>query len=103
MSKIYQVFVTDEYNNNYLCGFYKNLDDCIDAVNGYIQKEEYKLKKGDIKEYVSSFDTCFDTCLYDILLNRYGDDFEDCDLDASLYIRGFIFDKEELIEELKLL
>lgn len=100
MTKIYQVFITDEYNNNYLLGFYKDLDDSIDDINNFISNDEYKLQKGDVKEYPCTFEPAFDVCLYDILLSRYGDDFEDCNLDTSLYIRGFILDKEKLIEEL---
>ena len=30
--KIYQIFFTDEYNNNYDLGFFKNLDDAVPAV-----------------------------------------------------------------------
>lgn len=101
MSKLYQVFVTDEYNNNYLLGFYNNLDDSINEINDYIQEDKYKLQKGDLKEYTSTFGTCFDTCLYDILLSKYGDEFEDCNIDTSMYIRGFIFDKDNLINYLE--
>lgn len=100
MDKVYQVFVQDEYNNNYMCGFYNSLDDCIDDVNQYILLDKYKLSKGDIKEYPTTFDLCFDVCLYDILLDKFGDDFEDCNLESSMYIRGFIFDKDSLIDEL---
>lgn len=35
--KIYQVFLQDEWNNNYLLGFFKSLDDCIPEVNDYLK------------------------------------------------------------------
>ena len=97
MSKMYQVFVTDEWNNNYLIGFYNNLDDCISEVNKFIDEEKFKLIPGDIKEYASTFGVCFDTSLYDILLSR--DIYSEEELeDVSIYIRGFVLDKDTIMD-----
>lgn len=88
----------------YLIGFYKTLDDAILDINSYIEKEEYQLKKGDLKEYPSTYSTVFDTSVYDIVSGREGfnenEDYYD-DEDLSLLIRGYILDKTKLIEEIE--
>ena len=97
--KIYEVFLTDIWNNNYLLGFYKDLDDAIVDINKYIDNEDYHLKKGDLKEYPSTFDYCFDTNVYDIHYNNNPKGIEDeyCE-DEDIQIRGFILDSERLLD-----
>lgn len=87
--KIYQVIYQDEFNNLYMLGFYKCLDDCIDGVNEYLGDEYEKLKKGDLSEYPSTFEMAFDKTIYDK---------DECN---SVYVRGFIIDTDCLIEELE--
>lgn len=99
MPKIYEVFVTDLWNNNYLMGFYKNLDDSINDINSMLD-DKHKIEKGDIKEYASTFDMCFGTCIGDILMDKgqlseEDDDFEDL---SSMMVRGFILDSKKLLE-----
>ena len=85
MYKIYEVFVQDIWNNNYWIGMFTALDDALDGINSYIYNPTLKLKKGDLQEYPSTFNYCFDKDIYD-------EDSED-----SIYVRGFIhcFVKEE--------
>lgn len=106
--KVYQVILVDIWNNYYELGFYNKLDDSnlINEINGYITKDEYKIRPGEIKEYASTLGYCFDTTLYDIISSRYGDDeadvddVDDYDDELSMQIRGFIFDKKELLMEI---
>lgn len=100
--KIYNIFLTDIWNNNYLIGFYRNLDDAIEEINKCIPNEKFFLEKGDLKEYPSTFNSCFDVSILDIYSNKhqdeddtYFDEFED------LWVRGFILDGDELLEEIK--
>lgn len=83
--KIYEVFIQDEWNNNYLIGFYKSLDKAVPDVNEFL-KSSYNIEitTDDLKEYPSTFETCFDTHLDNI--------FEDNEDLAGVMIRGFILD-----------
>ena len=50
----------DEWNNNYLLGYnYKSLEEAIPDVNEWL--EIYNITIDEIKEYPSTFGTCFDT------------------------------------------
>lgn len=99
--KIYEVFTTDIWNNNYLIGFFKNLDDCIDIINLDIDEPEAKLQKGDITEYPSTLSMVFDTYIGDIL-NCRGVNTDNISEDTlSIQIRGFILDSELVIENLQ--
>lgn len=75
--KKYIVFTQDEWNNNYLMGFYDDLDDAIPDINGWLEIYNLKLEKGDLVEYPSTFGTVFDKEL----------ETED---ETVLMIRGFI-------------
>lgn len=101
--KIYEVFVKDQWNNVYLCGFYKDLDDSIDDINKYIPEYKFKLQKGDIHEYISTFGTAFDTSVYDVASCKNSikdEDFEEDNESLLLEIRGFILDSELLKDTL---
>lgn len=72
----YQVIIQDEYNNLWHIGFYEKLEDSIDDINGMLSA--YNLKIDELKEYASTFDSCFDIEL--------------CSEDESyIMIRGFVF------------
>ena len=75
--KKYIVFTQDEWNNNYLMGFYDDLDDAIPDINDWLEIYNLKLEKGDLAEYPSTFGTVFDKEL----------ETED---EAVLMVRGFI-------------
>ncbi len=100
--KVYQVFVQDIWNNLTLLGFYKDLDDAVEDINGYITDPKFQIKKGDLKEYPSTFNSCFDTSVGDIAENNGVEISEDeySEEDCNLYIRGFILDSEEIIKEI---
>lgn len=97
--KVYQVVFVDEYNNWFLCGFYKSLLDAEKDVNEYLSS--YTLSEdvyegqteaafgedkplGHLEEYASTFESNFDRVI-DV----------EC---GCVEVRGFIFDKEALIE-----
>ena len=82
---IYQVIIQDEWNNLYHIGFYNRLEDSLKDVNDWLKP--YNQQIDEIKEYPSTFNMCFDKEI-------------ECD-EGYLYVRGFIFAKEELLEELK--
>ena len=102
MDKIYQVVFVDEYNNWYLCGFYTSLLDAEEDVNEYLKlytlepemnEGETEAAFGDDKplghltEYASTFESNFDRVI-DV----------EC---GCVEVRGFIFNKEELLKCLK--
>lgn len=89
--KIYQVIFVDEWNNSTHIGFFKNLNDAIPDLNDIIEGYDVTLKEDDIIEHAGTFGHCFDTYLSDIFDNE--------DLGPCM-IRGFIFDKDELIKEI---
>ena len=99
--KIYEIFLNDVWNNNYLIGFYKNLDDAIDQINKNINSKKFYLEKGDLKEYPSTFGNCIDVSIGDIYFHKHPDSVDDFyDDDMNMWVRGFIFDSEKLIKEL---
>lgn len=95
MKKIYQVIIQDEYNNLYQLGFYNCLKNAVKDVNEFIKVYNVQIKEDDLKEYPSTFDNCFDLSLSDL--------FEDNDNVANVMIRGFILDKERVIENVGVL
>lgn len=99
--KLYQVILQDEWNNLGVVGWFENLDDAIEPINKTLKAgwgEQYKLKKGDIKEYPSTFSYCFDTNLGDILTPD-----GEYDNYINLLVRGFIyyFEDEEAFNAAK--
>jgi len=102
--KVYEIFLTDNYDNFYLIGFYKSLDDAIDEINMNIEDDRFKLEEGDLKEYASTFNMCFDTCLWDIFESKYPElagksDYSDFS-DGGIWVRGFILDSQSLLNTL---
>lgn len=65
-TKKYVVWFTDEYNNNYLIGFYDDLADAEEEADRYLVDYEDADNggkcsvKGKLREYPSSFSYCFD-------------------------------------------
>lgn len=101
--KIYQVMVIDIWNNITLVGFFKNLDDSVDPINDYIFEDKFKIKKGDLKEYASTFSMVFDTTVGDIYDNNHPNDKDDDVYNEEYYqlqIRGFILDSDDMINEI---
>ena len=99
--KVYEVFISDIWNNVYLIGFFKNLDDAIEGINGYIVDKKYHLEKGDLKEYISTFGVCFDTTVGDIYCSKHQDIENDFyDDDANISIRGFILDSKSILKDI---
>ena len=82
---LYEVMMQDEYDNLYLLGFYKTLDDSIEDVNGFLAAYEddgaVPLEKGDLAEYASTFGSCFD---------REVEWRDDGDCPGTLMVRGFV-------------
>lgn len=87
--KKYEVVFVDEYNNWYLVGFYDTLKEAEKDVNEYLKtyvdeetNEPLYFGKnstcGELTEYASTFNYCFDRIL---------DTPEGC-----IQVRGFIFD-----------
>lgn len=102
--KVYQVFVSDLWNNNYLVGFFKDLDAAVPQINNFISEEKWFVKEGDLREYPSTFSTCFDNSLMNIIEGRTEDkevldEFYDSE-EASLEIRGFILEYNDSLDEL---
>lgn len=85
MNKKYLVIFQDEYNNLYYVGEYKNLDASIDDLNMYLDAYNVKLKKGDLREYPSTFGTAFDLSLSDM--------FEEKSELMGVMVRGFVFEE----------
>ena len=94
--KVYQVFIVDEYNNNWNLGFFPNLNIATDAINEFLKGYDVQIKYGDVQEYPSTFGSCFDVYLNDIL-----DEEEERDELYGIMIRGFVFGKEELLKEIE--
>lgn len=84
MEKIYEVWIQDVYNNNYLIGFYHHLENSIPEINKFLEPFEEKI--GTLEEYPSTFGSCFDRETEAISGKEYGE----------CMVRGFIFDSELL-------
>lgn len=90
MRKIYEVFMTDEFNNNYFIGFYNELKNAVPDINSFL--EPYDAKIETLEEYPSTFGECFDT-----EVSREIEDDDDPDSGwMGVMIRGFIFDADLL-------
>lgn len=57
--KKYQVIIQDEWNNLYHIGFYDILNDAIPDINDFLKVYDVEIE--DLKEYASTFGSCFDT------------------------------------------
>jgi len=102
MKKVYEVFVTDIWNNCYFIGFFENLDDAIQDINCYIFDEKYHILPGEIGEYPSTFGPCIDATVGDILQGRGMDlteAYDEGDEDLSLMIRGFVLEYENSLDD----
>lgn len=91
MKKLYQVIFVDEYNNSEDIGYFKKLDDAILTLNEYISTYgDYKLEKGDIKEYMGNDGYVFDRYLSDIFNDKMGESEKIYEVFQSCMVRGFI-------------
>ena len=100
--KVYEIFLQDAYNNNTLLGFYENLDDAVDDINSYISEEELYLKKGYLRERVSTFGPTFDVYIRDVLEGYVPDSILDSDDyydDYSTMVRGFVLTYVDSLDE----
>ena len=96
MKKIYEVIFQDEYDNLNQLGWYGDLDDAIDDINGCLEvygDGKYQLKKGDLKEYPGTFGSCFDMGL----AGFFSEDAKNEDEENKVYgdlqsasVRGFV-------------
>lgn len=97
--KVYQVMIGSLWNWLVCVGFYYELDDAIEDINGYIKDDGIELKKGDLTEYPSSFNSCFDLDLEDYA-EKNEIKIKDDQLEYEM-VRGFIFEvSEETAKEL---
>lgn len=92
MNKLYLVIMQDEYNNLYEVGYFKSLDDAIPEINQHLSAYNIELKPGSVKEYVSTFDWCFDATVSDLIEDW---DEDECPEAAMIMIRGFIYNAEK--------
>lgn len=89
--KLYEVILQDEWNNLAQLGWFEKLDDAIPHINAVLTVSygnKYALKKGDIVEYPSTYEMCFDTELNSILNPNDEDDY------IPILVRGFIYEFE---------
>lgn len=90
MGKIYEIWMQDEFNNNYFIGFYNELMNAVPAINDFLVPYEAKIET--LEEYPSTFGECFDT---EVFREISGDDDSD-DGWTGVMVRGFIFDADML-------
>lgn len=90
---LYEVMMQDEYDNLYLLGFYRALDDAVADVNGFLAAYEddgaVPLERGDLAEYASTFGTCFD---------REVEWRDEGDCPGTLMVRGFVLSAKAVAE-----
>lgn len=90
---LYEVMMQDEYDNLYLLGFYRALDDAVGDVNGFLAAYEddgaVPLEKGDLAEYASTFGTCFD---------REVEWRDEGDCPGTVMVRGFVLSAKAVAE-----
>lgn len=95
MNKVYQVIMQDEYNNLFLCGFYKELKEAVSDINDFISVYgDYKITEEDLRVRESTFGECFDTSLNDIFFLE-DEDSDDSGI-AGVEIRGFVLEEEHI-------
>lgn len=91
---LYEVVMQDEYDNLYLLGFYRSLDDAVGDVNGFLaaygDDGAVPLEKGDLAEYASTFGTCFD---------REVEWKNEDDCPGTVMVRGFVLSAKSVAEE----
>lgn len=92
--KLYQVIFQDEYNNLYMLGFYKDLRDSIQDINKELDSYDIVIEEEDLKLYPSTFSECFDLSIRNI------DRYEDNDDIPDIYVRGFVFEIDNSLDEL---
>lgn len=91
--KLYEVIFIDEYDNFTNLGFFKNLNDPIEDLNSFLSSYgngQYKLKEGEVSEYNSTLNSCFDLDVIEHFSEEYGEEaIEDL---RGVSIRGFIYE-----------
>lgn len=87
---IYQVIIQDEWNNLHHLGFYNELKDSIQDINDFIDAYNLQLTPDMLTTYPGTFGLVFD--------HNLGDLFQDLadDTAQGVYIRGFIFNEDEV-------
>ena len=101
MKKLYEVIFVSEWNNFDLLGWYENLDDAIEDINGELityGDGKYQLKKGDLRVYPGSFGENFDMQLAQFFEEEFGEEAYD-DL-QSCEVRGFIYELDDIDYEI---
>lgn len=83
----YQVIIQDEWNNLYHIGFYDKLENSLKDINSFLF-DCYDVTITELVEYPLKWSTCFDKEIK-------------IDPSTTIYIKGFIFNKEILRKELK--
>lgn len=93
--KLYQVVFQDNNNNLYNIGYYHHLEEAIPDINACLNiYEDINIKKEDLEKCMVTLGEWYN-CFYLCLNSLYS-----CKND-NLYIRGFVYDYEELLEELR--
>ena len=75
----------DEWNNLYYLGEYKKLKDSISDINDWLKVYNTFIEEDDLKEYSSTFGSCFDLDIGMMHENR--DDL------LGIMVRGFVLDE----------
>ena len=62
MTKLYQVMIEDEYFNLYEIGWFKELKDSLKDLDNFLSAYgDIEITEDILREYASTFGTCFDT------------------------------------------
>ena len=85
MNKRFLVIMQDEWNNLYYLGEYKKLKDSISDINDWLKVYNTFIEEDDLKEYSSTFGSCFDLDIGMMHENR--DDL------LGIMVRGFVLDE----------
>ena len=80
--KKYLVIIQDEWNNLYYIGQYKKLSDSVKDINNFLDVYDVNISTSDLKEYTSTFGSCFDLDVSSL--------HEDRDDLNGIMIRGFV-------------
>ena len=107
MKKLYEVVFVSEWNNYDQLGWYTNLDDAIEDINGELKtyaNGKYQLEKGDLKEYVGSFGLCIDISLASFFCDKLeaeGEEEEEIYSELqSCEVRGYVYELDDLDYEM---